>query len=92
MSSFIQNIIIVGGVLVLLGLGYFMYTQAEYESTDVDMEIAAESEAFLRRLEELKTIDLNGDLFDDPRFISLVNYSVPVLTEEVGNPTPFDRN
>lgn len=93
MSSLIQNILIVGGVLVILGLGYFLYTQnVGLESTDAQLsaQLMVESEEFLRRLNELKAIELNGSIFTDPRFISLLNYSVPAQAEAVGNSTPFD--
>lgn len=92
MSSFIQNTIILGGILVLVGLGYYIYTsntQSDAES-EMSAQIAAESADFLRRLNELKAIELNGSIFSDPRFVSLVNYSQPVLSEPVGNPSPFD--
>jgi len=92
MSALIQNILIIGGILVILGLGYFMYTQdARLDTkTQLSAQVAAESEQFLRRLNELKAIELNGDLFSDPRFVSLINYQVPVLPEPIGNKTPFD--
>ena len=93
MSSFIQNTIILGGVLVLLGLGYYMYTQdSGVETTDVSAQVAAESAAFLNRLNELKAIELDGSIFSDPRFISLVNYATPVLSEPIGNSNPFEAN
>ncbi len=91
MSSLIQNIIIVGGILALMGFGYFLYMQSANSgsNSDVSIQVAAESANFLRRLNELKSVELNGNIFSDPRFISLVNYSIPVRAEMVGNPNPF---
>lgn len=96
MSSLLQNIIVIGGIVVLLGLGYYLYTQnaALDVSNDsaVSTQVAAETADFLRRLNELKAIQLNGTLFSDPRFISLVNFTAPVLVEPVGQDNPFDKH
>ncbi len=93
MSSLIQNILIVGGVLAILGLGYFLYTQNKgLEATDAQLsaQLVVESEDFLRRLNELKAIELDGSIFSDPRFVSLINYSLPIRSDSVGNRRPFD--
>jgi hypothetical protein len=92
MSSFIQNTIILGGVLVLIGLGYYLYTEEPAGSSQVSQQVAAESAAFLSRLNQLKAIELDVSLFPDPRFRSLVNYTAPVVSEPVGNPNPFHSN
>lgn len=94
MSSFIQNLIILGGVVVLIAFGYYLYTQENGAEADSELsaQVAAESANFLHRLNELKAIELDGSIFSDPRFVSLVNYSLPIVTEAVGNPAPFDRN
>jgi hypothetical protein len=93
MSSFIQNTIILGGVLVLLGLGYYLYTEEPGgDSNEVSAQIAAESAAFLSKLNQLKAIELDETLFYDPRFRSLVNYSVPVVSEPIGDANPFQSN
>lgn len=92
MSSFIQNTIILGGVLVLIGLGYYLYTEEPAGGSQVSVQVAAESAAFLSKLNELKAIELDATLFYDPRFRSLVNYSAPVVSEPIGNPNPFHTN
>lgn len=94
MSSLIQNIIILGGIIVILGLGYYLYTQnSELDgggNANIDAQIATDNADFLRRLQELRAIDLSGDIFNDPRFLSLVNFSAPVITEPVGRVNPFE--
>lgn len=92
MSSLIQNIIILGGVVVILGLGYYLYTQKSLDATEggVEVQIALQNEEFIRRLKELQAIELNGEIFNDPRFLSLVNFSAPVISEPVGRNNPFE--
>jgi len=94
MSNFIQNLIILGGIVVLVVFGYYMYTQDTTldSESELSAQVAAESATFLRRLNELKAIELDGNIFSDPRFVSLINYSQPIIPESVGNPAPFDRN
>ena len=73
MSSLLQNIIIIGGVVLIAGLGYYLYTQnASLDvATDsaVSTQVAAETADFLRRLNELKAIELKGDIFSDHVFL-----------------------
>jgi hypothetical protein len=95
MSSFLQNSLIIGGILAIAGLGYYLYTSdsgSKSSDSEASAHIAAESAEFLRRLNELKAIELNGEIFSDPRFISLVDYSAPILSEPIGKPNPFDIN
>ncbi len=93
MSAFLQNTLIVGG-LILVGLaGYYLYVQnatIEVQDDPLSMQIQLETAEFLRKLNELKAIELNGDLFNDPRFASLVNFTVPVLPEPFGTTNPFN--
>jgi hypothetical protein len=92
MSAFLQNTLIVGG-LVLVGLaGYYLYVQnatLEVQDDPLSMQIQLETADFLRKLNELKAIELNGDIFADPRFSTLINFSVPVLPEPFGTTDPF---
>lgn len=95
MSSIIQNVIILGGIIVILGLGYFLYTQnsqLDAGSDGFNAQIEAENAEFLRRLNELKAIELNGEIFLDLRFLSFVDFSIPVFPEAVGDNRPFDAN
>jgi hypothetical protein len=95
MSSFIQNMLIVGGIIVLAAIGYFLYTNnaplREQDGT-VSQQVAAQSEDFLKRLNELKAVRLNGDIFADPRFTSLNNNSQPVIPQPIGRTNPFEQH
>ncbi len=95
MSSLLQNTIVIGGILILGGFGYYLYTQntgLDVSNGTINSQVAAETADFLQRLNELKAIELNGDIFSDPRFLSLRQYSSPVAPEAVGGGNPFDLN
>lgn len=94
MSSLVQNLFIFLGLVVVLALGYYLYTQNEMSSLSlnndaISTQVAAESAMFLSRLNELKKIDLDDSLFSDPRFRSLIDNSAPVIEDPVGRPNPF---
>lgn len=94
MSSIIQNIIIVLGLIVVAGLGYYLFSQnasgtLEFVNQPVSSQAVAESADFLQKLNKLKSISLDGSLFSDPRFQSLVNNTQPVIEVNIGRPNPF---
>ncbi len=94
MSSSIQNIIVVVGLVLVLGFGYYLYSANKNSllsggTSVVSNQVAIESADFLKRLEELKTLKLDGAIFSDPRFKSLVDRSHPVSQQVVGRDNPF---
>lgn len=46
---------------------------------------------FLVRLDELQSINFSRDLFNDPRFRSLVSFSTAPEIVPAGRPNPFSR-
>ena len=95
MSSFLQNALILLGLTLIVGLGYFLYTQnsgldVATQNAAVTMQIELETADFLRRLNELKAIELNGDIFTDERFASLIRFSPQLLDQPLGKSNPFE--
>ena len=41
-------------------------------------------------LDDLQSINLDGSIFDDPAFVSLVDFEKEVQAEPVGRDNPFD--
>ncbi len=85
------------GIVLIAGLGYYLYTQSsgselQTASLSSRSQIAIESNLFLRRLNELKAISLDGAIFSNPRFNALVDFSEPVNPQPVGKPNPFSTN
>lgn len=94
MSSTIQNLIVVLGLIVIAGLGYYLYNQNKESllssgNETVQSQAELESVDFLRKLNELKSLSLDGSIFTDPRFQSFVDREPPVVEEEVGRENPF---
>lgn len=92
MSSTIQNIIMLLGIILIAALGYYLYTQndtASLQNGQVNNQAAAETSQFLIRLNELKLIKLEADIFNDPKFHSLVDSSRIVFPVPLGRTNPF---
>lgn len=92
MSSSLQNILVLGGIMILAGLGYFIFVQngsSELGNTQVENLAAAETVQFLQRLHELEQMSLDGSIFSDPRFTSLTSFTQPVMPEPYGKANPF---
>lgn len=94
MSSRIQNLLIICGLIAVAALGYYLYTQQQasallVESNLISSEAAAESAALLRRLNEIKEIELDTSVLTDPRFRLLTNNQTPILPTSIGRPNPF---
>ncbi len=95
MSTLLQNILILVGLLCVGGLGYYLYMQNSDSSLDtqnaqVSNQVAIETAEFLRRLNELKAITLDTSVFSDPRFSSLVEMTTTPPVERVGRNNPFE--
>lgn len=96
MSPFLQNALIFLGLALVVGLGYFIYTQnnatldVDSQNAAVSMQIELETADFLRRLNELKAIQLSDDLFSDARFNSFMTFTKPLFDQPLGKPNPFE--
>jgi hypothetical protein len=92
MSSSLQNILMILGIVVIAALGYYMYSQnsaSTLNNSGIDAQAAVGAENFIRRLEELKTISFDGVIFTDDRFESLVDGTKVVIPVTVGRENPF---
>lgn len=89
----VKNIIIVFGLLALIALGYYLFVMDDqslnFSNQQVNSQAQQETQAFLIRLNELKTINLNTEILNDPRFTNRVNYDTPVPILPVGRDNPF---
>jgi hypothetical protein len=92
MTPRLQNALIFLGIISIAGLGYYLYVQKDGSSLNnslVDNQAAAETAEFLQRLNDLKTIKLEGKIFKDDRFTSLQDLSQPVVPVPMGRTNPF---
>lgn len=95
MTSRAQNLLMILGLVLVAGLGYYVYSQRAALSLNtgtVDNELAVTTNEFVQRLAELSNIKYDTTIFSDPRFRSLVDFSEPINPQPVGSPNPFTGN
>lgn len=95
MKSTLNNILAIGGFLLLVGFAYYLYTQQgsgvlNNTSTSLNTINTARSNQIVQRLSSIKEISLNGDIFSDPEFRALQDYSTPITPSSVGKSNPFE--
>ena len=97
MRVFDKKTLIVFGLLVLAGLGFFFYsffdegrgtsaTITALPLSSLDTKLGRE---LLAALAELKSPKLDTGIFDDPVFESLRDFGVPIAPLPVGRRNPF---
>jgi hypothetical protein len=88
-----QNKVAIGGIVVLVVLGYIYFAYFSGSSTpaltSTDTANTALSQNLLVTLQNLQTIKLDNSIFSDPAFISLTDFGVTIPPQAVGNPDPF---
>mgnify|MGYP001441310413 CR=1 FL=1 len=92
MSSALQNILILGGIILLAGLGYYLFVQKDagnLNNVEVDGQAAMQTAQFLKRLNDLEQMSFDGAIFSDPRFTTLISFSKEVQPEPYGKANPF---
>jgi hypothetical protein len=95
MFSLLKQLLVLLALLATVGLGYYLYTNNSAALEDTTNAggteaVALEAASFLSRLNELRAIDLDEQVFSDIRFSYLVDYSKAVEPEPVGTrPNPF---
>lgn len=94
MSSRLQNLIVIVGLVLISFLGYYLYTQNKASSLDssnesINTKAALESADFLRKLNELKSLSLDDSILTDPKFQSFVDNRTPLIQKEIGRDNPF---
>ena len=95
MSNTMKNILFAVMFLSVLGLGYYLYTQQGSavlniaQDDDMTRQLNAETASFMASLNTLSNVDLQVDLFDDPRFSRLRSYQTDVPELNTGRSDPF---
>lgn len=93
MSSTLQNLLIILGVVLLAGLGYYLYSQSNSfglnTSSGASAQVSADTTVLLHKLQSLQTIKLEDQVFTDKRFEMLTNFTQPVTPSYIGKTNPF---
>ena len=95
MSSVVKNLAIILGLATVAFAGYYMYTQQGatiLQSSTGEAELQdmlVKTQVFIQHRQELNSIVLDIDLFEDKKFTSLRSYSRPIIEQQIGRPNPF---
>jgi len=94
MSNLLKNLLFALGLAVILWLGYSLFlkgdeTLLETSNSRIVGQATLETQAFLVRLQQLKSIDLDGGIFDDSIFKSLTDHRQALGNEPTGRENPF---
>lgn len=81
------------GLLALAGLGYYFFVMRGEATLDTEVGGAGagelETEVFLRKLEDLRSITLPTAVFSDSRFTTLKNFGTSPEAVPYGREMPF---
>ncbi len=93
MSNLLKNLLIALGLAIVIFVGYVTFVRDsendEYLQSSSSPEAELESQQLLSMLNELKSLNVRGEIFTDPLFLSLKNLSGDLGTETSGRPNPF---
>jgi len=92
MMSALKNIFVIVGLVLVAGLGYYVYStngSLGLQSSDANLNIEAESADLIRKIDSIKRISIDRSLFSDPRFTNLRSFATPVPVYPVGRDNPF---
>lgn len=93
MTSLVKNGLVLIGLILVGGLGYYLFVIKGDSATLVGGERINDakltSDQFLRQLNEIKSYDLSGDVLRDERFRSLVDFTEPIVPQPIGRENPF---
>jgi hypothetical protein len=96
-----KNIIIVISIIVIAGIGYgiFVYSnktpsnvtarQVVGTSGTASVGNSAVGREFVSQLLAIQNIKFNFDIFKDPVFLGLSDFSKPIQDQPIGRPNPF---
>lgn len=90
-----KNVLLIIALVIVLAVGYFTFFRGgsksdELVSVEANPAIPTFGQELLIELNRLKALRaVNKDIFDDPIFVSLEDFTVPVSPEPLGRSNPF---
>jgi hypothetical protein len=89
-----KNILLVGALVIVAAVAYFTFFRADNTANDLtsvevnqNLGVGQELLIELNRLKALRAI--NKDIFTDPVFVTLEDYTEPVVPQPSGRTNPF---
>jgi hypothetical protein len=94
-DAFKRHKMIVILILVLVGIGIWYITSSsgtpEPTLTNAGDSLQGEDQELVQTLLRLRSITLDGAIFQNPIFVNLKDFTVQIQPEPVGRPDPFAR-
>lgn len=87
-----KKLLIVAGVIIVLALGYSFFSGNDVPEGLTSQAVGSapqEGGDLIALLAELKSIELDTSLLQNPTFLTLQDYSVSLSPEPIGRPNPF---
>lgn len=89
-----KNILILGFIALLAGAGYYLVVLERNGTVGGQNVITAgqaeeDAQLFLRQLDALQKVEFRTEIFTDPRFVSLEDYTESVIQIPAGRQNPF---
>lgn len=94
-----KNILIVAGVLAAIVLGYLWWSGRDTTDSStlsfapdgfgLPTEASIAGQQILSVLEELRQLNINGSVFQNAVFKSLIDHTIATTSEPLGRPDPF---
>ncbi len=94
MTTLLKNLIFALGLALLLWLGFTLFVKDDGAVLDsqngmVRDDVERETQEFLNRLQNIKTLKIENDIFVDRRFNSLTDHRQELRDEPTGRANPF---
>lgn len=92
MMNILKNLVVLIGLVLVAGLGYYLYTtngSIGLDASTENLQVEAESAELLRKIDSIKQIKIDRAVFSDPRFTNLRSFATPVPVYPVGRDNPF---
>ena len=96
MTQTLKNLLVLIVFVVLVALGYYLFTQRDsavlsfVKSTDVSSTLLEKTSVFIERRAELEGLTLDMSLFTNPAFTSLRSYTTEIPDQSIGRSNIFD--
>jgi hypothetical protein len=95
MSNLLKNLLIALGLAIILFIGYVVFVKGDGESATISesgtlsKEAELETQRLLATLNELKSLNVDGQILTDKLFLSLRDLRVDLGAEASGRQNPF---
>ncbi len=96
MTNLLKNLLIALGLAIVLFVGYVVFMRGDEtdesladRGNNTSVEAGLETQELLVTLTELRSLNIDGEIFSDPLFLSLKDFRKDLGEEPTGRANPF---